>query len=186
MPSLLDEFKDFIKDTNGLVVWALGSGVFGAILAKFGGISPPWPPAGTAITCAAMLLSLIHTFLHFRRTAKARTAKSLRLSNYILIICVISYLFFFSMFVESNTKGESVVLGFECTNEAKSVYSNCPYLTYEEIAQANYIVEKLWTKFSITIMQISLFSFWIASFVFFINSVGIFVLYSRAKKTKGG
>lgn len=180
--TLLEDFKLFLKDTNGLVIWALGGGLFGAVAAKFVGISPPWPSSGTALTCAALLLALMRVFLNHRTISKINAVRKFRLSNIFLILSTIFYLISFSLFVYPNTKGESIVSGFVCTPSARSIYDNCPFLSSDEIAQAGYEADQLWTQESITANEVSLFMLWVSAFCLFINSVGLFVIYARKIK----
>ena len=187
MSNQLQEFRTFVQETNGLVVWALGAGVLGALVANFAGISPPWPSAATPITCGAQLLVLMGVFLFYRNTSKKNAQRHFKISVALAGLSLVLYLLFFSLFVfELPTNGSVVVAGFTCLETASEVLANCPFLTLDDLAKASYDVEQLWTKLSITLNRTAVFVLWVTLFSCFIYAAGIFVVYARKQKARAG
>lgn len=182
MATLLDEFRGFLKDSRGLVVWALAGGALGAVVAEFTGVAPPWPAQGAALTCAALLLALMRIFL-FRRDIDLHEAqRRFTRACWALAAIVASYLTLSALFTFESTSGVRYVSGFLCTSDAASVYDTCPFLGPTPLAEAGYEAAELWTLPSIAIMRLALFACWIASFVLFMTAVALFVIYTRRRE----
>jgi hypothetical protein len=57
-------------------------------------------------------------------------------------------------------------IGFVCTPEALMVYKEkCPHLGDDELRAAEYDSERLWTRYSITIVETCLWLLWVSAFV---------------------
>lgn len=184
MANQLHEFKLFVQETHGLVAWALGAGILGALVANFVGISPPWPTAATPLTCAAQLLVLMGVFLFHRKTSRNKAQVQFKVSSFLVALSLIFYLILFSLFVINvPTNGSAVITGFSCTNDALNVFNNCPFLTTDDLAKAGYDIEELWTKLSISVNRTIIFCLWLSLFSSFIYAAGIFVVYTRNQTT---
>ena len=184
MSDQLQEFKSFVKETNGLIVWAVGAGVLGAVAAHFAGVAPPWPDAATPLTCAALFLVLMYVFLQHRGLNKASAQRRFSRSAVVLVLCLLLYLLIYSLVVVRNpATTEHLVTGFYCTAEARRIYKDCPFLTQEHLAQANYQVHLLWTSWSHSVSRIVLFSLWLATFCLFMYSSAVFVIYTKGRRS---
>lgn len=179
----LQEFKDWVRATNGLVLWSVGAGIFGALVGYFVELTPPWPDYVTPITCAVVLLVFMYVFLSYRRTSRLRARRDFLRAALCLVTFLIVYLFFDSTFVfEANASDVRLVTGYRCTIEAAEQFANCPFLTLDQVASAQFDPDLLWTKSSLSIVRLAIFLNWIGFFCSFVFAVALFVLYAKGRR----
>ena len=75
-----------------------------------------------------------------------------------------------------------MVAGLICTSEAAIRFGNCPFLTENQLASANYNNEMLWGRLSILTVQLGMFFIWMLFFGGFIFAAAVFALYTKGRK----
>jgi hypothetical protein len=181
MTDPLAEFKWLLSEFRGLSLWALGGGLAVPFAAQLAELSPPWPPAVVGVTAVAELVALVFVFQFLKTASKRRTGIVLGCGAVVLGLATLAYLALFSYFTYT-TPGKSVrlVKGFVCTAEAAQVYrEKCPDLGMDELNEAEYEAERLWTRRSILIARLSLTTTWLISFLALSTILGSFLTYQR-------
>ncbi len=142
------------------VVFALPAGAAAA------GIEPPWP-AGIWIETAALGGAVVAAARALLRSARpAARIRAIAVAGVLLVVSASGYLFASSAYVYEVPKTSiRLAKGFVCTAEGQRVYKDkCPNLGLDELREAEYEAERLWTAQSIAIVQIVLLLLW--SFAF--------------------
>ena len=136
------------------------------MIAAWLGIAPPWPAGSQYFTIAieAILLGATAAALHgVERGALRRLVVA---ASVVLVLGGMAYLAGFNTFTYvTPTTGEHWVKGYVCTSDALSLYKEkCPFLDKDELSQAEYEAQRLWTLPSITVVKVALAALWFASF----------------------
>lgn len=189
MPDSLAEFKRLLSEFRGLSVWALGGGLAVPFAAHLAELSPPWPPAIVGVTAVVELLALVFVFQFLRTAPKKRVNAILIGGAVVLAFTAFTYFALFSYFTYT-TPGKKVrmVKGFVCTSVAAKVYADkCPDLGMDELNEAEYEAERLWTRPSILVARLALMAFWLLAFLGLSVILGSFLTFQmRAGRMRTG
>lgn len=189
MSDLKTYFKEFDRHTLFVIVPMLAVPF---LLDKLFSLQPPWPRGSTYITSFLELAAIFVCYFIPIRSKKAllRCQIGLFASATLLFI---TYFVLYSMFVFTNPfNGDAVIAGYECTAEAQRYVApmlnqQCPFLTEEALAAAQYEVERVWTPVSVRVMEIVMFLAWSMFFIVTTFLFGLSVAFmQRAKKSKPG
>jgi hypothetical protein len=116
----------------------------------------------------------------FLRTASRKRINTVLIAGAVLLVgSTLVYFSLFSYFTYT-TPGKKVrmVKGFVCTPMAAKVYKDaCPDLGMDELNQAEYEAERLWTRSSILIARLGLTAFWLLTFLALSVILGSFLVY---------
>lgn len=185
MAAPLQEFKNLLKEFKNLSVWTVGAGVTVPFAAALASLSPPWPPAIVMTTAISQLVALIVTYHLFRHSSRRTITK-------LLTICFVGVLLFSSLYLfclsalsfQHPRSGERYVRGLVCTQDAALVYrESCPFLRVDQISEAGYQLDRLWTAPSLAGAQLSLAILWTASFIALAALIGGFLAYQIRSQT---
>lgn len=183
----LDDFKNFLKLTRELILWSFSAGVLGVIVGHFSGIAPPWPAAATPLTCASMFMALIYAYIFHQRITDQGAKKNFKKVLFFTVSCFICYISLFAFFVTQNpTNDEILIKGFFCTELARQVYTECPFLGIDELAHSNYQADQIWKDWTINGMRIMLFFLWIGAFAGYVFATGVLVMYLKQRRSIEG
>ncbi len=149
------------------LVQAASLAALGALLFVTFVLAPPWPPYSGPVS--AMLLITAIAFPLFSGTPRSRAGDGA--SRFpkpvigMLGLLAILYLLLSSLFVyDVPTTRQHAVKGFICTPEAKLIHGDkCPFLGLEELSDASYEAELLWTQGSIAAVKTALVLVWVGS-----------------------
>jgi hypothetical protein len=179
MQSGLVGFKELLSEFRGLSIWAVGGSLAVPFAAALASLSPPWPPAIVLVTAVAELVALIYVY-QFLKSAKRRTInRIIAATGPALVILGAAYLVGVSLYTyEVPTTKQRFVKGYVCTEEAVSVFKQkCPDLGIDELKQAEYDADRLWTSRSIAMTRLAIVALWLAAFVALAILVGSFLVY---------
>jgi hypothetical protein len=179
MPDSLAEFKRLLSEFRGLSTWAVGGSLAVPFAAQLAQLSPPWPPAIVGVTAIVELLALVFVFQFLKTASRKRINSVLTTGALVLVIAALAYLALFSYFTYT-TPGNKVrlVKGFVCTSMAAKVYKNdCPDLGMDQLNEAEYEAERLWTHSSILIARLGLTVSWLINFLALSAILGSFLVY---------
>ena len=179
MQSGLVGFKELLSEFRGLSIWAVGGSLAVPFAAALASLSPPWPPAIVLVTAVAELVALIYVY-QFLKSAKRRTInRIIAATGPALVILGAAYLVGVSLYTyEVPTTKQRFVKGYVCTEEAVSVFKQkCPDLGIDELKQAEYDADRLWTSRSIAMTRLAIVALWLAAFVGLSILVGSFLVY---------
>jgi TIR domain len=129
-------------------------------------LGPPWPPGAGPLAgvAAAFTFALVHE--RFRALRPATWNRVAIASSVIFVAAVFTYLTATSVYVYQTPGKERFVKGFACTGEAMLVYKGkCPNLGMDEIRNAEYEPETLWTSQSIALVRLLLDALWLLVFI---------------------
>jgi len=179
MQSGLVGFKELLSEFRGLSIWAVGGSLAVPFAAAVASLSPPWPPAIVLVTAVAELVALIYVY-QFLKSAKRRSInRIIAATGPALVILGAAYLVGVSLYTyEVPTTKQRFVKGYVCTEEAVSVFKQkCPDLGIDELKQAEYDADRLWTSRSIAMTRLAIVALWLAAFVALSILVGSFLVY---------
>jgi hypothetical protein len=179
MQSGLVGFKELLSEFRGLSIWAVGGSLAVPFAAALASLSPPWPPAIVLVTAVAELVALIYVY-QFLKSAKRRSInRIIAATGPALVILGAAYLVGVSLYTyEVPTTKQRFVKGYVCTEEAVSVFKQkCPDLGIDELKQAEYDADRLWTSRSIAMTRLAIVALWLAAFVALSILVGSFLVY---------
>lgn len=152
-------------------------------------LQPPWPKGSTYITAFLELAVVFICFFISVRSKRALSRIQIRLFIAIAMLFAL-YFLLYSFFVFSTLReGEVVVAGFQCTEDARHVAAalgeSCPFLTDEALAAAQYEAEKVWTPWSVRIVEFAMFLTWSSFFVLSTFLFGLTLAYlNRSEKVR--
>jgi len=172
-------FKELLSEFRGLSIWAVGGSLAVPFAAALASLSPPWPPAIVLVTAVAELVALIYVY-QFLKSAKRRSInRIIAATGPALVILGAAYLVGVSLYTyEVPTTKQRFVKGYVCTEEAVSVFKQkCPDLGIDELKQAEYDADRLWTSRSIAMTRLAIVALWLAAFVALSILVGSFLVY---------
>lgn len=187
MATGLDDFKRLLTEFRGLSTWTVGTTVAVPFAAALADLSPPWPKGIVLVTAIVELLVLVLVF-QFLRTARKSVIDAVLLAG-VLVLAGVStvYLWQVSLFTyEVPTTGERFVKGDECTPDAKDVHKDkCPDLGKDELKDAEYAAERLWTRRSVAAVRLRLVLLWAAAFAALSAALGSFLVYQmKSRRTR--
>lgn len=135
----------------------------GAIWAQ---ISPPWPRGVPLITVVIEAAAIGFAFQMLRASPPKTVRRTILSASVALAVLLSVYLVLVSYFTyETPTTKQLWAKGFTCTPEATLVYKDkCPDLGIDELKDAEYEAERLWTARSVTVIRVALVISWLASF----------------------
>lgn len=128
---------------------------------------PPGFPGGALVVTFINLLALVVAYRLLISKSRKVIAAAMLVGGFWFLLLGASYFLAASIFTYSVPQEESVRLikGFECTPYASTVYpTTCPFLGLNELKDANYEAEFLWTKRSISMMHLALIAVWILAY----------------------
>lgn len=172
-------FKELLSEFRGLSIWAVGGSLAVPFAAAVASLSPPWPPAIVLVTAVAELVALIYVY-QFLKSAKRRSInRIIAATGPALVILGAAYLVGVSLYTyEVPTTKQRFVKGYVCTEEAVSVFKQkCPDLGIDELKQAEYDADRLWTSRSLAMTRLAIVALWLAAFVALSILVGSFLVY---------
>ena len=177
----LSDFKALLHDFRGVSLWAVGGGLAVPFAASLADLAPPWPPGIVGVTAVVELLTLVFVYQFFQFAGKARINRALLSSAVLLIALGVAYFVLFSLFTyTTQPKKLLLVKGFICTPEAAAVYKGkCPLLGFDEVKEAEYEPERLWTQGSLAASRVVLSAVWLGSFLALSAVLGSFLVYQR-------
>jgi energy-converting hydrogenase Eha subunit C len=146
---------------------ALGVMVVVPAAASAAGLAPPWPP-GTWIATAmigAAIVALLRAPL--QRLPRIGSTRIITMAGAVLVLAAAGYLYASSVYVyQVPSTNARLAKGFVCTPEALLVYKNrCPQLGLDELREAEFEAERLWTPASTAIVRVGLDALWAATFI---------------------
>jgi hypothetical protein len=150
--------------------------------------SPPWPRGIAPLTSVFGLGAIVFAFQLLRSSHAAAIHRFWLVGSFALVLTFASYLALFSRFTyEIPSTGELRAKGFVCTPEALLVYKGkCPDLGSDELRDAEYESERLWTTGSLTTVKIALVMLWILGFVALGSLTGSLVAQQRLQSLERG
>jgi hypothetical protein len=180
----LDDFKRLLKEFNYLSVWASAGSVVLPFVASFIAIIPPWPAGLNIITSIFQLLSLIVVYQLYSGAPRRIITRNITILFCASIVIMIAYTILFSMLtIYVPPAHRSIVVGFECTEDAKRVFgSKCPSLSLDDLMTVAFDEFLLWTKSSIAISRAVLIAMWFVFFISLAGLIGTFLVYQMKRK----
>jgi hypothetical protein len=153
------------------------------LLAAFSQLEPPNPPAIAYVSSALILLAALLAWEFGKGTARAIRRRRILVSTLVGIVGLVSYLFLNVSYVESIPGSDvRVVRGYVCTPQALEIYSEyCPDIPKDMIAEANWETKKLWTRASVSHIEILLIVTWLIFIMGLIGAVGSIVASDKKK-----
>ena len=175
----LNDFQRFFASFIGIITAGTATTAL-VLMSALAGIAPPWPASIIQITAIAQLLVLIFTYQMFAKAGKKRIERLMTRAAVGLVLVAVTYLAMHSAFVFEMPNGEMGMKGVICSTDAHILHATkCPFLSDEDIAAANFDVDKLYTTLGILISRIAMLLGWVLSLVFLIRIVAAFVVYQR-------
>jgi hypothetical protein len=140
---------------------------FSPIVAATMGLGPPWPRGAQYIAVFLNGVALLAAVQIMRLATRVVVSRTIITAATVLTCSAIIYMLLQTVFVfETPVTGERWAKGFVCTREARQLYAKkCPFLDHDELRGAEYEAERLWTRPSIAIIQVSLALAWFATFL---------------------
>lgn len=182
----IDDFKRLLTEFRGLSTWSVGSAVAVPFAAALADLSPPWPTGVVLVTAIVELLVLALVFQFLRSARKSLINWTMVASA--LVLAVVSPLYLLRLSLDTYevpTTKERFVKGDECTSDARDLHKDrCPDLGLDELREAEYAAERLWTRKSIATVRVRLVLLWAAAFVALSAALGSFLVYQLRFKKK--
>jgi hypothetical protein len=176
----IERFQKILGDFQNLSVWAVGTGVV-PFVAAFTSIAPPWPKGIAAITAIGQLSVLIVVHQLLNRSPR-RVINRVVVSSFcaVLVTSLIYVAILLNFTYVLNGSDARYPKGVICTHVAKAVYPDkCPFLGIDELKEAEYQADRLWTDISINAVSLSLLCVWLLAFMALATLVGSFVVYQQ-------
>ena len=148
-------------------VWALvGALVLPSAIAATS-LTPPWPPGVVVLTVIAEAISFAFARQWLASATRAAARRLAGGAAVLLGVLACTYLLGVSRYTyQTPTTKERWAAGFVCTADALAVFKDkCPNLGIDELRGAEYEAERLWTRGSVTIVQVSLVVLWVLAFI---------------------
>jgi hypothetical protein len=162
--------------------WIIAATAALPLLAAVIGLSPPWPRGVAAMTAVVAVVATGVVFYMLKEASYRATKRVMRFAALALAVTACAYLVVVSLFTfQTPTTKEYWAKGFVCTAEALAVYKEkCPNLGIDELREAEYEAERLWTSPSVTTIRVALVLLWLGAFVAVAAMMGSF-LASRSQ-----
>ncbi len=139
------------------------------LAASYASLAPPAPSTSVAIAIAifGQIVSLLIAARHLASTMRRNINRLMVGGIIVLALASLVYLWALSAYTfEIPTSKERQSKGFVCSTNALIVYGNkCPSLGDDDLREAEYVAERLWTAQSIAIVNVGLLTLWTLSFV---------------------
>ncbi|MDR6871114.1 xanthosine utilization system XapX-like protein [Bosea sp. BE125] len=179
-----DDFLQTLRRFRSLSVLTVSGGAVVPFFAYLAKISPPWPPGIMILTAIVELLGLIISFQFYKQKSRRIVEKSMIFVVLSLAFTSVVYLSTFSQFTyQAPNASTRSIKGFVCRPEVKLAFSQeCPDLTPERLADAQYRAELLWTEWSITIVRMILTLSWLLCCVLLTIFIGIFIVFQGRRR----
>jgi hypothetical protein len=136
--------------------------------AGFASLAPPSPSTTVSILVTTGIVGATFAVVHSQmRTISAARWSLLRCAASSLVLFIGIYFLSISVltFVPPNSI-ERIAKGYECRPEALLVYKQkCPLLSTDDVKEANWVADRLWTTSSIGIVTVGLWTVWISMFL---------------------
>jgi TIR domain len=168
--------------------WAIVGGTGLPFIGAFIGLSPPWPRGAAVITAIVTVIATILFFsllkpVSFRSLNRAIVASALGLttlaSTYLVAVSLFTY--------QTPTTKEHWAKGYACSAEALVVYKDkCPNLGIDELREAEFEAERLWTAQSVTVVRLILVLLWLGAFVAVSAILGGLLAHRARARTEQG
>lgn len=159
------------------------AGAFAALplLAAFSKLEPPNPPAIAYVSSALILLAALIAWEWGKGARRDVRRRRVLISGALSVIALLGYFYLYLSFVETIPGTETrIVRGYDCTPMAIEVYREyCPDIPKDMIAEANWETRTLWTRQSVTNVEIMLVIGWLAFITGLIGAVGSIVSGDR-------
>jgi hypothetical protein len=157
------------------------------ILDKIFSLQPPWPRGSTYITTFLELAAIF--VCYFIPIKSRRTLLRIQFGLFgTATFLFVAYFVLYSMFVFTNPfNGDALIAGYECTEEAQRFVApllnqQCPFLTEEALAAAQYEVEQVWTPVSVRVTEIMMFLSWSMFFIVTTFLFGLSVAFMQRNR----
>jgi hypothetical protein len=162
-------------------LWAFVGGTALPFTGAFIGLSPPWPRGAAVITAIVTVTAIILFFSLLKQVSFRSLIRSTILSAVVLAILASSYLVAISLFTyQTPTTMEHWAKGYVCSAESLVVYKDkCPNLGIDELREAEFEAERLWTAQSVTVVRLILLLLWLAAFVAISAIMGCLLAHRR-------
>lgn len=182
----IDDFKRLLDEFRGLSTWSVGGAVAVPFAAALVDLSPPWPKGAVLVTAIVELLVLALVFQFLRNARKSLINWTMVASMLVLAVVSPIYLLQLSLYTyEVPTTKERFVKGNECTPEADKIFQGrCPDLGLDQLREAEYSAERLWTRRSIAAVRVRLMLLWAAAFVALSAALGSFLVFQLRSRKK--
>jgi len=155
-------------DLRSPLPYVIVAGALLPMVAAWLGVAPPWPTGSQYFTLALEAILVGATAAALHGVSRGLLRRLVVASTVVLVLGGMTYLAGFNTFTfVTPTTGEHWVKGYVCTPEALSLpgyKEKCPFLDKDELSQAEYEAQRLWTLPSITAVKVSLAALWFASF----------------------
>lgn len=153
-------------DNRTLIRTAAITAILAAILllASVLGLDPPWPRGIGYLSVASIVAA---PFAH-QKWAVSPTSSGMHMRREFACALIagglLAFMILSSLFIETiPLSGVRVVKGFVCTADALTVYAKqCPDLPREALRDAEWESIVLWTRWSVTLVRLSLVLTWLA------------------------
>jgi hypothetical protein len=181
----LDDFKTLLREFNKLSLAVLGAGVVVPFAAALAALAPPWPPGIVGVTAIGDLIGLVIVFQYLHKARRRQVNRVVAWSALALLFTALAYFIALSEFVVTTptSKAERIVLGFECTDKARTVYgSDCVALRRDQLGEARFEADAFWTRRSITAVRVGLLFGWLAIFFSLTVLLGSFLVFQSGQK----
>jgi hypothetical protein len=125
-------------------------------------ISPPYPPAIIPLTIGIALITAIATaiFPH-KASPRSMIAHAAMFAGFSALYLIDASLVIY----QSPANHARFVKGWACLPDIATMYTNCPFLTLEQLSNFQYSSEDVWFVQSIALSEITLVALWVGVFV---------------------
>lgn len=180
----LSEFKQLLEEFQKLSIWAAGGSVALPFIASFMSVIPPWPAGLNLMTAVFQLMVLMLVYQRYKGRSKAVFTRGITVLFVFSFLIFVVYIAAFSMFtIYVPLSDKSIVIGYECTQNAKMIYeAACPFLSLDTLAAAAYDEFLLWSKASIAIIRATLITLWFLFFICLAGLIGKFLVYQMKRR----
>jgi|GEM_PF-3473492 len=155
-------------DVRSPLPYVVVAGALLPMVAAWLGFAPPWPGGSQYFTVALEAILLGSMAAALNGVSRGTLRRLVTTATIVLVAGGMIYLAGFNTFTYvTPTTGEHWVKGYVCTPEALSLpgyKEKCPFLDKDELKDAEYEAQRLWTLPSITVVKVSLAAIWFASF----------------------
>lgn len=178
----------YLKDIAKILAFAAGVAALPLMLA-FAKLQPPWPPAIEYVSAAFVMMAAL-VMWEWGRSARRSVRRGLMIAGMLLtVLGAGAYLPLYSMFVQLvPDSGDRLIKGLTCMPDAQRIFpGHCPFLTSDDIASAEWDVERLWTQGSILQVRMMLVAAWLcftAGLVAFVGAVVVGRPVSRPPRAR--
>ncbi|HZX67405.1 MAG TPA: toll/interleukin-1 receptor domain-containing protein [Candidatus Elarobacter sp.] len=135
--------------------------------ASAAGLTPPWPPGTWIVTAVVGVVLVALLRAPVQRLPRTGVTRIIAIASAVLVLAAAGYFYATSAYVyQVPSTNVRLAKGFVCTPEAKLVYlKRCPQLGLDELREAEFEAERLWTPASIATVRVGLDALWAAAFI---------------------